>query len=87
MSARFVVLRVAAMATLGACAVVLSGCSESSQVIRYQQGKYQGKTDGKPWDNEPSPFSAAGLSKGDRIAWETQIKTRNQNQNEYQRTE
>mgnify|MGYP003334116631 FL=1 len=39
MSARFVVLRVAAMATLGACAVVLSGCSESSQVIRYQQGK------------------------------------------------
>ena len=66
MSARSVVLRVAAMATLGACAVVLGGCGESSQVVRYQQGKYQGKTDGKPWDNEPSPFSAAGLSKGDR---------------------
>ena len=87
MSARAVVLRVAAIATLGACAVVLTGCGESSQVIRYQQGKYQGKTDGKPWDNEPSPFSASGLTKGDRIAWETQIKTRNQNQNEYQRAE
>jgi hypothetical protein len=56
-------------------------------VIRYQQGKYQGKTDGKPWDNEPSPFSVSGLTKGDRIAWETHIKTRNQNQNEYQRAE
>jgi hypothetical protein len=87
MSARAVVLRVAGIATVGACALVLAGCGESSQVIRYQQGKYQGKTDSKPWDNEPSPFSVSGLTKGDRIAWETQIKTRNQNQNEYQRAE
>jgi len=87
MSLRSAVQRVMAIAMVGACAVVLTGCGESLQVIRYQQGKYQGKTDSKPWDNEPSPFSASGLTKGDRIAWETQIKTRNQNQNEYQRTE
>jgi hypothetical protein len=45
--------------------------------VVYKQGHYQGKADGKPWDNES--FS------GDKGNWEATIKARNQNQNEYRR--
>ena len=29
-----------------------SACGEKSQVVVYKQGKYQGKPDGRPWDND-----------------------------------
>jgi hypothetical protein len=63
----------------GAFALPLSGCGEADQVIVYKQGKYQGKPDAKPWDNDQF--------KGNQVAWETAIKTRNQSQNEYTRAE
>ena len=44
------VLTVAAAALL---AVGVSACGEKSQVVVYKQGKYQGKPDGRPWDNDP----------------------------------
>ena len=66
-----------------ALAVGLAACGESEQVVRYQQGKYQGKPDGKPWDNES--LGEAKWTKGDKLSWETQIKQRNQGQNEYKR--
>ncbi|MDY0055277.1 MAG: hypothetical protein RBS46_03180 [Methyloversatilis sp.] len=62
---------------LVALAAALAGCGEKEQVVVYKQGQYQGKADGKPWDNES--FS------GDRGNWEATIKARNQNQNEYRR--
>src|SRR5688572_31279491 len=31
----------------------LVACGESEQVVVYEQGKYKGKKDGLPWDNEP----------------------------------
>jgi len=31
----------------------LAACGESQQVVVYKQGKYQGKPDSRPWDNEP----------------------------------
>jgi uncharacterized lipoprotein YehR (DUF1307 family) len=62
----------------------LAACGESEQVVRYQQGKYQGKPDGKPWDNEALATDGK-WTKGDKVSWENQLKQRNQGQNEYKR--
>ena len=65
-----------------------SACMEVEQASTGQkQGKYQGKPDGQPWDNSPLATGAynAKWTKGDRTSWETQIKTRNDGQNEYKR--
>jgi hypothetical protein len=66
-----------AAACVIALAAGVAGCGEKSQVVVYKQGHYQGKPDGKPWDNEA--FS------GDKGNWEAAIKARNQSQNEYRR--
>jgi len=67
----------------------VAGCGEKDQVIVYQQGKYQGKQDTRPWDNDPgaSPYPASKWTKGDKAGWEAALKSRNQNQNEYTRVE
>ncbi len=73
----------ALIASLGAV-----GCMEVEQASTGQkQGKYQGKPDGKPWDNAPLASGAANgkWTKGDKGTWETQIKARNDGQNEYKR--
>jgi hypothetical protein len=56
----------------------LAACGERPQVLEYKQGKYQGKPDQPAWDS--------AKFKGDRTEWELAIKTRNQSQNEYKRT-
>lgn len=56
----------------------IAACGERPQVTQYKAGKYQGKPDTPPWENEQF--------KGDRAAWENSIKTRNLAQNEYLRT-
>ena len=62
------------------------GCMEVEQTATGQkQGKYQGKPDGKPWDNAPLAYDGGKWTKGDRTAWENQIKARNDGQNEYKR--
>ena len=73
-------------------AVVVSfgttACMEVEQSSGGQkQGKYQGKPDGKPWENDPLALGSgnAKWTKGDRTTWETQIKARNDAQNEYKR--
>ncbi len=69
----------AAWALAGAIALVaLAGCGERPQVIEYKQGKYQGKPDQPPWDS--------AKFKGNQGEYELAIKQRNQNQNEYKRT-
>jgi len=75
-----------AIAAIAAAAAV-SGCGEKDQVIVYQQGKYQGKTDTRPADNEPggSLYTTSKWTKGDKGSWEAAIRSRNQNQNEYTR--
>jgi hypothetical protein len=67
----------------------LAGCGENEQVIVYQQGKYQGKPDTRPSDNDPggSLYTTSKWTKGDKASWEAAIKSRNQNQNEYTRVE
>ncbi len=79
-----VVVAAAVIAVLG-----LGGCGEREQVIVYKQGKYQGKPDTKPWDNDPASgsYTTSKWSKGDKTGWETALKTRNLSQNEYTRAE
>ncbi len=66
-----------------------SACGERDQVIVYKQGKYQGKPDSKPWDNDPaaSLYTSSKWTKGDKASWESAVKTRNLGQNEYARVE
>ena len=77
-------LLVAAAATL---ALGAAGCGEQAAVTVYKQGKYQGKTDGLPWDNSPLAAEQRGgnWTKGDRGSWETQIKNRQLAQHEHKR--
>ncbi len=58
---------------------VNAGCGERPQVVEYKKGQYQGKTDAQPWDS--------AQFKGDKQAWESALRQRNQAQNEYQRTQ
>jgi len=78
------VLTVAAAALL---AVGASACGEKSQVTVYKQGKYQGKPDGRPWDNDSPIAELRGgkWTKGDRASWEDQIKNRQLAQHEHKR--
>ena len=62
---------------VAALAFALSGCGEKPTATVYKQGKYQGKTDNQPWDND--------RYKTDKVAWEKAIKARNNGQNEYVR--
>jgi len=82
-SARKLVIGVAALIVTAG----LAGCGEQEQVVVYQQGKYQGKPDTKPWDSDPgaSVYTSSKWTKGDQSSWETALKSRNQNQNEYVR--
>ena len=63
----------------------LAACGEPDQVVVYKQGKYQGKPDTRPWDNEPLALGSAKWTKGDRASWETQIKARQMTQHEDKR--
>ena len=55
----------------------LAGCGEKPTATVYKQGKYQGKPDNQPWDND--------RYKSDKTDWEKAIKARNNSQNEYVR--
>lgn len=77
---RFVVAGLALIAV-----AALGGCGEKEQVIRYEQGKYQGKPDTQPWENAPadSLYTNSTWTKGDESSWESALRARSQNQNEY----
>jgi len=67
--------RVAALALLSTLA--LAACGERPQVVQYKQGVYQGKPFTQPY--------AAPPYNGDKTAWESAVKERARNQNEYNR--
>jgi len=70
--------RILAAFAVGPFLLGLGACGERPQVINYKQGTYQGKQDTPPY--QAAPFS------GNKSQWENAIKTRQQNQNEYKRT-
>jgi hypothetical protein len=84
MTRRALTVMIAALVLVG-----FAGCGEREQVVVYKQGKYQGKPDTQPWNDDPaqSLYTTSKWSKGDKGGWETALKTRNLNQNEYTRAE
>jgi hypothetical protein len=79
-----------AAALAAAAALGLAACGETPQVTVYKQGKYQGKPDTKPWDNDPKAinvYTTSSWTKGDKASWERAVNTRALAQNEYTRTE
>jgi hypothetical protein len=61
---------------------VLAGCGEKPQTL---DPKAKGP-DVAPWSaSASSPYYAAEWKGGDKAAWEAQIRTRNQGQNDYAR--
>ncbi|SEF93999.1 hypothetical protein SAMN05216242_11077 [Thauera chlorobenzoica] len=68
-------LKIAALAA--GVALGLSACGEQAQVTVYEQGRYQGKADTRPWEGP--------LFNGDREAWEKALMSRSRNQSEYNR--
>ena len=71
-------MRVAGIVAVAMGALLLAGCGERPQVVRYKQGTYQGKPDTPPYDAQ---------FKGNRGEWENALATRNQAQNEYKRVQ
>ena len=55
----------------------ISGCGEQPQTIAAKPGQSAAKADDKPYANDQF--------KGDRAAWERQLRARAENQNEYKR--
>jgi ABC-type glycerol-3-phosphate transport system substrate-binding protein len=84
MRPRTLIAILASIAALG-----VAGCGDREQVVQYKQGKYQGKPDSQPWDSDSSTslHTTSSWNKGDRTSWETAIKQRQLNQNEYVRTQ
>lgn len=76
MMVRLTTLVAALVATLA-----LGACGEKPQTAKesYKQA------DSKPWDGADAAFTSKGWTVGDRASWENQMRTRNQQQNEYLR--
>ncbi|NMG74613.1 hypothetical protein [Aromatoleum diolicum] len=71
--------RIRYMLAASLAASLLAGCGEQPQVAKYEDGKYSGKADTRPWE--------AGAFKGDKGAWEQAMRNRVRGQNEYKRVE
>ena len=69
---------------LAALALAVAGCGEREQVAQAERG-YQGKPDGKPWDNAPLAYDQPKWDQGSRESWEAQIKKRQLTQHEHRR--
>lgn len=59
----------------------LAGCGEKAQTAQPAAKK----SDGKAWDGAQNAYVAEGWKAGDQASWETQMRLRAQNQNEYSR--
>ena len=56
-----------------------------SLVVRTHGDAAALRADSKPWDGAEPAFTSKGWTVGDRASWENQLRTRNQQQNEYLR--
>lgn len=69
--------RQAALLAASLSLALLGGCKESPQVLDKKAGEYQGKVDTRPWEGP--------AYKGDKAAWESDLRARSGNQNELRR--
>ncbi len=73
-------------ALLGATLLV-SACGERPQDAPLASGKYMGKPDTRPWEGGSLTFESGEFKRGEKTSWESAMRTRAQNQNEYGRTQ
>ncbi|RJG07460.1 hypothetical protein D3870_16970 [Noviherbaspirillum cavernae] len=74
-SLRFLLLAMAAASVIG--------CGEIDQA---QSASNTNRGDTPAWKGAKDPFVAKGWTPGDKASWESQMRTRSLNQNEYVRT-
>ncbi len=75
------------LATALGFALVGAGCAEKPQDAPFKSGKYQGKPDTRPWEGSTLVFESGEFKRGEKGAWESAMRTRAQNQNEYSRAQ
>ncbi|HEV2611475.1 MAG TPA: hypothetical protein VGU61_14490 [Noviherbaspirillum sp.] len=56
--------------------IVLAACGEKEQTTG-------SRGDSPPWQGTKNAYMEKGWTAGDKTAWETQLRTRSQQQNEY----
>ena len=66
---------------LAGLAIFAAGCGERAQTASAPK-----KADAHPWETPAGPFAAADWKGGDKAAWEAQMRSRAQAQNEYSRS-
>jgi major membrane immunogen (membrane-anchored lipoprotein) len=66
------------VAALAACSLLVA-CGDKPQTSG------QRKADAAPYTGAQAAYTAGGWKAGDAVAWEAQLKTRSQGQNEYSR--
>jgi hypothetical protein len=66
---------------IAAAAVLAAGCGDKAQVAGDQR-----KVDDKAYEAAATGMAVGDWKSGDQKAWETQLKSRAQNQNEYNRS-
>jgi hypothetical protein len=72
-----------------AAALGIAGCGDRPQETVQKQGRYQGKPDTNPWENDStaSLYTTSKWTKGDKTSWEDALKQRALSQNEYNRVQ
>ena len=65
-----------------AIALLLAGCAEKPQDPVQKQAGTTVTRDTKPWDAEPTRFTVAGFTKGNKAAYDDALKQRTLTQNE-----
>lgn len=68
---------------LAACAALLAACGETDQS---KTSDNTNRSDVAAWEGAKNDYVAKGWTPGDKNSWEKQLRTRNQLQNEYQKT-
>ena len=71
-----------AMLATGVLLALLAGCGERDQSLATSANR----SDGKAWEGANNAYVAKGWTPGDRSSWETQLRSRAQNQNENLKT-
>ena len=80
--ARWLANPIAAVLGALAFAVLLAGCAEKPQDPVQKQAGTTVTRDTKPWDAEPTRFTVAGFTKGNKAAYDDALKQRTLTQNE-----
>ena len=79
-------IRQLAVVSCAAVTLLTVGCSKVDPETGHKPGNYSGKSDTRPFQAERSEFTYGNWNSGDKAAWESNLRARNQNQNEYSKT-